>query len=913
MKCTYFFGDGKAEGKADMRNLLGGKGANLAEMARIGLPVPAGFTITTEVCTQYDPATGSFPEGLKEQVKASLAQVEDAMGARFGDPKNPLLLSVRSGARVSMPGMMDTVLNLGLNGDIVSGLIEKTNNPHFVYDCYRRLIQMYGDVVLGLKPRNKHEIDPFEHLIEVKKRDRGVKLDLEFTAEDLRELSTEFQELIQKRLETTFPTDPEEQLWGAIGAVFSSWNNERAQTYRMLNNIPEDWGTAVNVQAMVYGNRGPTCGTGVAFTRDPALGEKRLYGEFLMNAQGEDVVAGIRTPQPLTEYDCEKRHSSAQSLETLKPEIFKQLDEVRETLEKHFGDMQDLEFTIEDQQLWLLQTRTGKRNGLAAIRIAVEMVEEGLITPEEALLRIHPEQHLGQLLQPVFEREAKAQAIEDGRILAKGLAAGPGAATGRLTFSAQDAEVMANRGEPVLLARIETSPEDIKGMAVAKGILTARGGATSHAALVARQMGKVCVAGCDALDIHYGHRKMRVGDRVFSEGDWISLDGFEGEVLQGRIPTQPSEVVQVLIEGSLALEDAPLCKLFNTVMGWAEEYKRLGVKTNADQPDQAKKALALGAKGIGLCRTEHMFFQEGRIEWMREMILAENKQARLRALSRLEPLQEKDFYKLFMVMEGHPVTIRLLDPPLHEFIPTRQQEIQALAERMGWSPRALKGHIRHLEETNPMLGHRGCRLLISYPEIARMQASAIIRAACRVRQEGHKVDPKIMIPLVSMTDEVELLRGIIQETADQTIAMAGVELSYQIGTMIELPRACVRADEIAKHADFFSFGTNDLTQMTFGFSRDDAGKFFGDYRHQGLLRKNPFQTLDQQGVGFLMQIAKEKGCAQNPALKLGICGEHGGDPASVTFCHELGLDDVSCSPFRVPIAILSAAQAALQK
>ncbi|MBU54650.1 MAG: pyruvate, phosphate dikinase [Deltaproteobacteria bacterium] len=916
MKYTYFFGGKHAEGDATMRELLGGKGANLAEMARIGLPVPAGFTITTEVC-QFDFDSDDLPTALVEQVEQSLKQVEETMGTTFGDPSNPLLLSIRSGARTSMPGMMDTVLNLGLNEEIAKGFAETTGNPRFVYDCYRRLIQMYGDVVLEIKPE-EHEINPFEALLEAKKKATGATVDLELSAEALQELIAEYKALVLERHGQPFPDDPKTQLWGAIRAVFRSWNNDRAFTYRALNGIPDHWGTAVNVQAMVYGNRNERCGTGVGFTRDPAMGEARLYGEFLMNAQGEDVVAGIRTPQPLTEHERERRQKHAQSLEAQSPTLFGQMLDIQKTLEEHFGDMQDFEFTIEEDKLWLLQTRTGKRNGLAAVRIAVEMVEEGRITPQEALQRIHPEQHFGQLLQPVFDREERQKAIDAGRILATGLPAGPGAATGNLYFSANEAERRAKQGEAVILARIETSPEDIKGIAVSAGILTARGGATSHAALVARQMGKVCVAGCEAIEIDYAQKQMKVGEHVFKAGDAISLDGFEGLVLQGHISTQASEVAQVLLEKTLPIEDAPLCQLYNKVMTWANEYTTLDVKCNADRPEQVKTAIALGAKGVGLCRTEHMFFEGTRIDLVREMILAQQPEDRQRALDQLQPHQEEDFRGIFEAMQGHPVTIRLLDPPLHEFVPSLESidenpvYAQTLADHIHMDLDELKHQIEQLQEFNPMLGHRGCRLLLSYPEITKTQTAAIVRAACEVEKSGTPVQPKIMVPLVSMPGELETIREHIEATAQPILEEYGSQMSIEIGSMLETPRACLTAGSVAAHADFFSFGTNDLTQMTYGFSRDDSGRYIDDYQKIGLLKNNPFQVLDQQGVGALMKLACENGRAANNTIDLGICGEHGGEPSSVHFCHGIGLHSVSCSPFRVPIAILAAAQANLK-
>jgi len=896
-KMVYLFGGGTAEGNAKMKELLGGKGANLAEMAGIGLPVPPGFTITTEVCT-YVMQHGSYPAGLAEQVREGLAHIERLTGKKFGDPQNPLLVSVRSGARASMPGMMDTILNLGLNDTTVQGLIAQTGNERFAYDCYRRFVAMYGDVVLGCKPVGKDERDPFEEVLEEVKKAKGVHYDTELDAADLKALVARFKEVVLRRTGKTFPESPEEQLWGAIGAVFASWNNERAIAYRKLNNIPDDWGTAVNVQAMVYGNMGEDSGTGVAFTRDPATGENVFYGEFLVNAQGEDVVAGVRTPRPVRE------------LEQVFPEVYRQLLEVRQILEKHLKDMQDFEFTVERGKLYMLQTRNGKRTGLAAIRIAVDMVEEGLITPEEALKRVEPEQ-LNQLLRPIFDPQALREAREAKRVVAKGLPAGPGAAAGKVVFNAPDAEEWAARGEKVLLVRVETSPEDIKGMNAAVGILTARGGMTSHAALVARQMGKTCVVGCEALKIDYKARTVTVDDTVIREGDWVSIDGFTGEVILGQLPTKPSEVVQVLIEKSLPPEGSTSYHYFARLMEWADRVRVLRVRANADQPDQAANAVAFGAEGIGLCRTEHMFFGGDRITAMREMILASTAEERQRALDKLLPMQREDFVGIFRVMGERPVTIRTLDPPLHEFLPHTEAEQREVAAAMGVPVEVIRAKVAELHEANPMLGHRGCRLGIVFPEITRMQARAILEAACQVKKEGVDVHPEIMIPLVGNVRELADQAACVREVAEQVFAQQGVRVEYLVGTMIEVPRAALVAGEIAREAQFFSFGTNDLTQTTLGVSRDDAGKFLPVYLEREIWPADPFATLDIEGVGQLVEMGTQRGRAARPNLKVGICGEHGGDPASVAFCHRVGLDYVSCSPFRIPVARLAAARAAL--
>jgi pyruvate,orthophosphate dikinase len=902
-KYVYFFGGKKAEGKAEMKSLLGGKGANLAEMVNIGLPVPAGFTITTEVCTYYYENNKKYPKELKSQVQGALKKVEQMMDAKFGDPKNPLLVSVRSGARASMPGMMDTVLNLGLNDETVKGLIEKTGNPRFAYDSYRRFVQMYGDVVLGLKPASKHEEDPFEVIIEKKKHSRGIKLDTELTTNDLKQLVEEFKAEIKLKTGHDFPTNPMDQLWGAVGAVFGSWMNERAITYRKLHNIPADWGTAVNVQSMVFGNMGEDSGTGVAFTRDPATGENVFYGEYLFNAQGEDVVSGARTPLPI------------KNLKDDNEKIYKQLDGFRKILEKHYKEMLDVEFTIQQGKLWMLQCRVGKRTGFAAIRMAVDMVKENLIDKKEAILRIEPNQ-LNQLLRPVFDLDEKRKAIEKGRLLAKGLNAGPGAASGKVALSAQDAEEMASKGDPVILVRIETSPEDIKGMNASEGILTARGGMTSHAALVARQMGKVCVAGCGTLKINYKERKITVEGKdgiVINEGDYISIDGTTGEVIQGKIETKPSEVIQVLLLKTLDPTESKIYQTYDSLMKWADSFRKLGVRTNADQPDQSVNAIAFGAEGIGLCRTEHMFFGGDRIMSVRKMIVSETLKDRKKALDELLPSQREDFYGIFKAMDGYPVTIRTLDPPLHEFLPNTEKDIRELASALGISVEKLNEKIHSMHEFNPMLGFRGCRLGILYPEITEMQARAIFEAAVDAANDGIKVKPEIMIPLVGDLNEFKLQENIVRRVAADVFKEKSKKVNYLVGTMIELPRACVTADEIAKSAEFFSFGTNDLTQTTFGLSRDDAGKFLPLYVQNEILPADPFEALDQTGVGELVKMGTEKGRSTRKDLKVGICGEHGGEPSSVEFCHRVGMNYVSCSPFRVPIARLAAARAVLRE
>lgn len=902
VKYVYTFGGGKAQGNASMKDLLGGKGANLAEMVNIGLPVPAGFTITTDVCTYYYENKKTYPKSLHSEVLNALKKVEKEMGARFGDKKNPLLVSVRSGARASMPGMMDTVLNLGLNDETIQGLIEQSKNERFAYDSYRRFVSMYGDVVLDLKPQTKDDIDPFEEILERKKAERKVELDIDLTVDDLKELVVEFKKAIKDKTGKDFPEDPMEQLWGAIGAVFGSWQNNRAIIYRKLNNIPDWWGTAVNVQAMVFGNLSEDSGTGVAFTRDPANGDNIFYGEFLMNAQGEDVVAGIRTPLPI------------EQLTKIDKKSYQELLKIRKTLEKHYREMQDIEFTIQKGKLYMLQCRSGKRTALAAMKIAVDMVNEKLIKPKEALMRIEPDQ-LNQLLRPIFDLKEKNQALKDGKLIAKGLNAGPGAASGKVVFNAEDAIEWAKKGEKVILVRIETSPEDIGGMNASEGILTARGGMTSHAALVARQMGKVCVAGCGALNIDYKTRSITVESKSLkiNEGDFISIDGSTGEVLFGNIPTKPSEVVQVLIEKTLKPEKAPIYKIYEQIMQWADKFRKLNVRTNADQPDQSENAIAFGAEGIGLCRTEHMFFGEGKIGPMREMILADSTEARKEALKKLLPFQRKDFEGIFKAMDGRPVTIRTIDPPLHEFLPHDTEGQKEIAEYMGIALSKIKDRVAALHEFNPMLGFRGCRLGILFPEITEMQARAIFEATVNVKKAKKNVLPEIMIPLVGNVKELKLQEAIVRRVAKEVMEETKVKFDYLVGTMIEIPRGAITAGEIAEVAEFFSFGTNDLTQTTLGLSRDDSGRFLPSYIELDIYEKDPFESIDVNGVGYLMQLAVKEGRKTRNKIKLGICGEHGGDPASVEFCHTLGLNYVSCSPFRVPIARLAAARAAIRE
>jgi len=899
-KRVYTFGKGISEGRADMKNLLGGKGANLAEMSNLGIPVPSGFTITTDVCVEFYKNNRKFPAGLEKEVTSALKKVENSMGATFGDPANPLLLSVRSGARVSMPGMMDTVLNLGLNDETVEGIIRQSGNERFGWDSYRRFVQMYGDVVMGLKPEDKDAHDPFEEVMDELKAEKGVKADLDLTVADLKELVSRFKQLIVKKLGQKFPTDPKEQLWGAIGAVFMSWNTARAVLYRKMNGFDDNWGTAVNVQAMVFGNRGESCATGVAFTRDPATGENLFYGEYLINAQGEDVVAGIRTPQQVTLEGSrrwakdnnvaeEERATKFPSLEEYMPAAYQDLVNVYTKLEHHYKEMQDIEFTIQDQKLWMLQTRTGKRTAEAAVRIAVDMVNEKLIDKKTALLRIDPSS-LDQLLHPTFDPTATRN------VITKGLPASPGAGTGRVVFNADDAEEWKQRGEKVVLVRIETSPEDLKGMSAAQGILTQRGGMTSHAAVVARGMGKCCVSGCGDIEISYARKEIKFKTATVKEGDYISLDGSTGEVMLGEVKTRPAE-----LSGN-----------FGIIMQWADEAKKLGIRTNADTPHDAAVARNFGAQGIGLCRTEHMFFEGERIKAVREMILADDLEGRKKALAKLLPMQREDFYGILKAMEGYGVTIRLLDPPLHEFVPHEEDSQLEMAREMGISVDSVKAKVASLHEFNPMLGHRGCRLGITYPEITEMQARAIFEAACQLIQEGVDAKPEVMVPLVGTVKELASQKEIIVATAKKVMEETGVKVDYSVGTMIEVPRAAVTADEIAKEAAFFSFGTNDLTQMTFGYSRDDAGKFLPDYVAKKILPVDPFRVLDRVGVGQLVQMAVAKGRGINPKLKVGICGEHGGEPSSIEFCHLTGLNYVSCSPFRVPIARLAAAQAALR-
>jgi pyruvate,orthophosphate dikinase len=900
---VYRFGRQRTDGAAAMKNLLGGKGANLAEMCRLGITVPPGFTVTTEACTAYTKQGREAALALIDaEVRAGVAAIEAEMGKRFGDAADPLLLSVRSGARASMPGMMDTILNLGLNDVAVEGLARKTGNERFAWDSYRRFIQMYGDVVMGLKPASKEEHDPFEVVIDALKAQRGVKLDTELDAADLKELVARFKGLIRARLGQDFPADPWAQLWGSITAVFDSWNNERARVYRELNDIPESWGTAVNVQAMVFGNLGDTSATGVAFTRDAATGEDLFNGEFLVNAQGEDVVAGIRTPQQVTligsrrwaelaQVGEEERRTRYPSLEELMPEIYGQLLQAETALENHFKDMQDLEFTIQEGRLWMLQTRNGKRTGTAMVRIAMEMLEQGLIDEKTALLRVAPER-LNDLLHPIFDPAA----VKAAEVVARGLPASPGAASGQVVFHADEADAWAKRGRAVILVRQETSPEDLRGMSVAKGILTARGGMTSHAAVVARGMGKCCVSGAGAVHVDIKARTFSVGARTWSEGDWISLNGSTGEVYDGRIATR----------------DAELSGDFGKLMQLADKYKRLEVRTNADTPADARVARGFGATGIGLTRTEHMFFEGERIVPMREMILAEDEAGRRRALAKLLPIQRADFEGLFREMSGLPVTIRLLDPPLHEFVPHDEAGQRQMAEQMGVPLGRIRLRVEELHEFNPMLGHRGCRLGITYPEITEMQTRAIVEAALDARAKGAAVTCEIMVPLIGTVRELKAQAEVIRRTAEAVFARRGEKIDYMIGTMIETPRAALVAGSIAGEAEFFSFGTNDLTQMTLGFSRDDAGKFLPVYLKAAIYEHDPFRSIDQKGVGLLVEQAAKAGKAARPGLEVGVCGEHGGDPASVAFFHRAGLDYVSCSPFRVPIARLAAAQAAVE-
>lgn len=882
-KYVYNFGGGKADGKAEMKSLLGGKGANLAEMAGMGIPVPPGFTISTEVCTYFYENGKTYPKGLEKEADKAVEHLEKIMKLKFGDKENPLLLSIRSGARASMPGMMDTVLNLGLNDETVKGLAKMGGDERFAYDCYRRFVQMYSDVVLGCDSAE------FEHLIDHKKDAKGVKLDTELTAGDWKDLVAEFKKIVGKTTGKPFPEDPKEQLWGGIGAVFGSWNTKRAISYRNINNIPHHWGTAVNVQTMVFGNMGNDSATGVAFTRDPSTGRNVFYGEYLKNAQGEDVVAGIRTPQPINA--AGKKSASEETLEETFSGCYKELENIYHNLENHYKDMQDIEFTIQKGKLWMLQTRNGKRTAQAAVKIAVDMVNEGLISKKDAIKRLDASQ-LDQLLHPRIDPAAPKE------IMAKGLPASPGAAVGRIVFNADDAEKWAKEGEKVILVRIETSPDDIHGMNVARGVLTARGGMTSHAAVVARGMGKCCVAGCSDLKIDYAGKQMDVrGAFTLKEGDWITLDGSSGEVIYGRVPTI----------------DPELTGEFGTLMTWVDEFRKLKVRTNADTPHDSEVAINFGAEGIGLCRTEHMFFEGERIDCFREMICAEDEEGRKAALAKLLPIQKADFKGIFRVMKGLPVTIRLLDPPLHEFLPHTEKEIKDLAGKMGIGEEKLRAYVEKLKEFNPMLGHRGCRLGITYPEIYAMQARAIMEAVCELkRDEGIDSLPEIEIPLVGHVNELKELRKVVKEAADKVVTRLGVNVKYLIGTMIELVRAAITADQIAEYADFFSFGTNDLTQTTFGLSRDDAGRFLPTYVEKHILPSDPFVAIDRDGVGEVMKIAVEKGRSKKKDLEIGICGEHGGEPSSVKFCSEIGLNYVSCSPYRVPIARLAAAQAALE-
>jgi pyruvate,orthophosphate dikinase len=884
-KWVYTFGDGKAEGRTEMRDLLGGKGANLAEMANLGLPVPPGFTIPTSVCTYFYAHDKSYPKELQSQVEKALDYVGKLTGKMFGDTKNPLLVSVRSGARASMPGMMDTVLNLGLNDQTVEALSELSGDRRFAYDSYRRFITMYSDVVLGFEHHH------FEEILDTFKDSQGYTLDTDLSADDWVELVGKYKDAVARETGKDFPQDPHDQLWGAIGAVFSSWMNARAVTYRKLHDIPESWGTAVNVQAMVFGNMGETSATGVAFTRNPSTGESKLYGEFLINAQGEDVVAGIRTPQDITEEARRESGSDKASMESAMPEAFKELTRIYTLLEKHYRDMQDMEFTVEQGKLWMLQTRGGKRTAKAALRIAVELANEGLISKKEAVTRIDPAS-LDQLLHPAIDPNAKRD------VIATGLPASPGAASGEIVFSSDEAAKLQADGRKVILVRIETSPEDIHGMHAAEGILTTRGGMTSHAAVVARGMGKPCVSGCGTIRVDYGRGTMSIGSRTFKTGDVITIDGSLGQVLAGRMP---------MIEPELSGE-------FGTLMNWADQVRKIGVRVNGDTPDDARTAIKFGAEGIGLCRTEHMFFEETRIRTVREMILSEDEQSRRAALAKLLPMQRADFVELFEIMKGLPVTIRLLDPPLHEFLPHTHAEVEEVARAMNTDPRRLADRARELSEFNPMLGFRGCRIAIAYPEIAEMQARAIFEAAVEAeKRTGKAVGLEVMVPLIATKMELDLVKARIDATAQAVMRETNTKIAYQVGTMIELPRACLLAAEIAESAEFFSFGTNDLTQTTYGISRDDAASFLGTYVSKGILPIDPFISLDQEGVGELVKIGVARGRKTRAKLKVGICGEHGGDPASVAFCHHIGLDYVSCSPYRVPIARLAAAQAALGK
>ncbi|HJX98306.1 MAG TPA: pyruvate, phosphate dikinase [Chthoniobacterales bacterium] len=896
-KYVYYFGDGDADGTGKMKPLLGGKGANLAEMTRIGLPVPPGFTITTEVCSYFYAHSRSYPPQLKAEVETALAKVEQSVGKKLGDKDRPLLVSVRSGARDSMPGMMDTILNLGMNDEVVEIVAKKTKNPRFAWDSYRRFLQMYGDVVMGVQKRAGEDHEPFETVIEHLKDKRYGKHDfpdVKLKVDDLKELVKRFKALIKERTGKSFPQDPKEQMWGSISAVFGSWMNDRAIVYRRKYGIPHDWGTAVNVQTMVFGNMGDSSATGVAFTRDPASGEKVFYGEYLINAQGEDVVAGVRTPHPIAMLAKEM------------PAAHKGLMKVRQTLEQHFKDMQDLEFTVEDTRLYILQTRNGKRTGHAAVRIAVDMVGEKLISTKDAVRRI-PADSLAHLLAPIFDRQSAKQAKKIG----SGLAAGPGAASGHVVFSAEEAVRRSSKGEKVVLARIETSPEDLRGMIAAEGILTARGGVSSHAALVARQMGKVCVCGASGIQIDYQKRTLSADGTTLEQGDFISIDGTAGEVFAGEVTTAPSEIIQVLVDRSLDAKKSLTYREYSKLMAWADEFRKLGIRTNADTPEQVANAIAFGAEGIGLCRTEHMFFEGNRIDAMRQMILAGTKQDREKALKKLLPYQREDFVGIFEALKGLPATIRFLDPPLHEFLPQEPAQQLDLGHKLGMKREDIARRVEELHEFNPMLGHRGCRLGNTFPEISEMQARAIFEAAAEVQAKGIKVRPEIMIPLVGFPRELKLQIDIVNRVAGDVAKKKKTKFDYLVGTMIEIPRAALLADEIARDAEFFSFGTNDLTQTTLGMSRDDSGSFLPHYAELDIIETNPFASIDQRGVGKLMEMTRDLGRKTRPKIKLGICGEHGGEPNSVKFCHRLGLDYVSCSPFRIPIARLAAAQAAI--
>jgi pyruvate,orthophosphate dikinase len=904
-KYVYYFGDGHAEGNAKMKDVLGGKGAGLAEMTNIGVPVPPGFTISTAVCTYFYDHGKTYPPELQDAVAQNLARVEQSVGRKFGDAQQPLLVSVRSGARASMPGMMDTILNLGLNDQTVQGLAQSSGDERFALDSYRRFIQMYSDVVLEI------DREHFEHELHALRGRVGAKNDAAIPADALRELVATYKGIVREKLGHEFPQDVHEQLWGAIGAVFTSWNNQRAITYRKLNQIPDHWGTAVNVQSMVFGNMGDDCATGVAFTRNPSTGEKKFFGEYLPNAQGEDVVAGIRTPLPISKAQVVDG-SGELSLEEAFPDVYQQLVDVYRKLESHYRDMQDIEFTIQSRKLYLLQTRTGKRTGFAAVTIACDMVDEGLITNTEAVERVEANQII-QLLAPVFDVHEKNKALQGGRLLGRGLPAGPGAAAGRIAFNADNAVRMAKDG-PVILVRIETSPEDIAGMHSAAGILTTRGGLTSHAAVVARGMGRPCVVGAGAMRVDYGKGELRSeGHEPLEEGDWLSIDGTTGEIIGGQLPTRPSEVVQVLLEESMKPEESETYRNFDRLLKWADEIRTLGIRTNADTPTDARVARLFGAHGIGLCRTEHMFFAEERILRVREMILARNEAGRRKALDEILPFQKADFEGIFRALDGMPVTVRLLDPPLHEFLPQTEAQISSVAREMNWGFVELRNKVAQLHELNPMLGHRGCRLGITYPEIYEMQVRAIFQAACDVKKDGVDVRPEVMIPLVGTTKELQLTCESVRRVAKETMDAAGVEIEFLVGTMIEIPRAALIADQLAENAEFFSFGTNDLTQMTFGYSRDDAGSFLPEYVDKKILPKDPFESIDQEGVGQLVRIGTERGRGVNAKLKVGVCGEHGGDPDSIRFFRSVGLDYVSCSPYRVPVARLAAAQAELEQ